>query len=77
MSCPHEFYERESAVATEGLCPICMNEQLTKMRAALIHARTFLKTYQRSNAQWHNDRPTWDFIYNVLNPAIGDEDMSG
>lgn len=73
-TCPHEFWERESSVATEGYCPLCMNEELKRLRAVLRMTRTFLKNYQRTNANWHNDMPTWEFVTKTLNPVIGDDE---
>ncbi len=35
MACSHEFWERESSVATEGYCPICMSEDNKRLRSAL------------------------------------------
>jgi hypothetical protein len=40
MECKNEFWERESAVYTEGHCPICMDAELRriiKKLAALKH----------------------------------------
>ena len=41
-----------------------------ELLTALIQTRTFIKTYQRSNVNWHNDNPTWRFVHDVLNVAI-------
>lgn len=35
MNCAHEFWESESAVAVDGLCPLCLHAENAKMRAAL------------------------------------------
>lgn len=44
--CPHEFHESEAAVATEGLCPLCLAADVNRLmienerlRAALVEIR--------------------------------------
>jgi thiamine kinase-like enzyme len=44
-----------------------------RLRALLIETRKFLKNYQRSNATWHNDAPTYEFITRKLDPVLGEE----
>lgn len=35
MICHHEFHERESSVATEGLCPLCLAEENQQLRETM------------------------------------------
>lgn len=51
--------------------------RLATVEAALKASAEFLKTYHRSNASWFNDRPTWDFIHDVIEPALHPEGQKG
>jgi DNA repair exonuclease SbcCD ATPase subunit len=68
--------ERAEVERQRALCETRMQAvrelqaKVERLTAALIHTRTFLKTYQRSNAVWHNDAPTFDFIRTVIDPAL-------
>ena len=42
MGCEHDFAEREASVATEGLCPLCMVAELTRLRAVAEAAELFM-----------------------------------
>lgn len=37
MTCLHSFPESEAAVATEGLCPLCLGAEVGRLRAKLQH----------------------------------------
>lgn len=43
---------------------------MSEIRKALERCRDFLKSYHRSNANWHNDGPTRDFIRDVIDRAL-------
>jgi hypothetical protein len=34
MTCPHDFWERETSVA-DGYCPICMEDRINELVAVL------------------------------------------
>lgn len=39
--CPHEIWERESDVTADGSCPICLRDEIERLRAQLTEAAAF------------------------------------
>jgi hypothetical protein len=57
MKCSHDFSERESSVATEGYCPICMAAEIERLRAALRPFAQFAEHTGGPSALIHEE---WD-----------------
>lgn len=49
MVCVHEFWERESAVETEGYCPLCMDDQIAALRQTNLSLKRMLWMVLKSN----------------------------
>ena len=43
IDCPHEFHESEAAVATEGLCPLCLAADVNRLMIENERLRAVLK----------------------------------
>lgn len=43
MTCPHEYHERESSVATEGYCPLCMVAEIERLTGELAKSKEHVK----------------------------------
>lgn len=46
IDCPHEFHESEAAVATEGLCPLCLAADVNRLMIENERLRTQNKRLQ-------------------------------
>lgn len=76
--CPHEFFEREASVATEGLCPLCLVAETERLRTRLRQlaraAEGYMRYHQEKFYADTDSKPIglWPEI-EAAKKAIGDE----
>ena len=67
MGCEHDFAERENSVTVDGMCPLCMAADLTRLRAvaeAAEQASDLLETAwgiiaNAGGGDWQKETEVW------------------